>query len=639
MGAVYRGLDESLGVEVAVKENFFVSPEAERQFEREAKLLALLRHPNLPRVTDHFVLPEQGQYLVMDYVPGDDVKTILDRVRGPLPTRDVLSWAKSIMDALKYMHGRQPPVVHRDVKPGNIRINPDGRAVLVDFGLAKVHDPTRSTTTGAKAFTPGFAPPEQYGLGRTDVRTDIYALGATLYAMFTGVIPADGLERAMGQAKLTPVRAMNPAIPEGIAAAVERALAIKPDERFSSIVDFEAALIPTQSQATVVSSGPVTEFRPAQGPAQVAATPAKARPSGMWILVGALGLAVVLVGGGLVLVLSGGLPVKTPIPSSAPPSPLPTQESAPTEAPATPTSEPLPTAAPSDTPLPEATPTAQPAAKGGGPGQIAFVSEREGRPQVFLMNIDGSNVTRVTSLPDGACQPAWSPDGEYLLIVSPCRAKQDEYANGSIFSIRPDGSDLSPVITLLGGSFDPDWSAAGIAFTHLEEGKPRIWVAPEDASSGTKMSRISGENSADRQPSWSPGGDRMVFVNTSRSNGVPVLFWIFQDGSFQGSNPDQVTRDQSAGSPDWSPNGDLIAYTASSHIWLVPWDERGYGTIRVTEVGPNDDPDWSPDGQWITFESWRDAANHEIYIMTLNGGQQTRLTNDPALDYHPAWRP
>jgi TolB protein len=153
------------------------------------------------------------------------------------------------------------------------------------------------------------------------------------------------------------------------------------------------------------------------------------------------------------------------------------------------------------------------------------------------------------------------------------------------------------------------------------------------------MTRISGENSADRQPSWSPGGDKLVLVNASRSNGQPMLFWIFKDGSFQGSNPDQVTRDQSAFSPDWSPTGDLIAYVSSSHIWVVRWDDKGYGAIRVTEQGPNDDPDWSPDGQWMTFETWRDAANHEIYIMTINGGQQTRLTNDPALDYQPAWRP
>ena len=128
-------------------------------------------------------------------------------------------------------------------------------------------------------------------------------------------------------------------------------------------------------------------------------------------------------------------------------------------------------------------------------------------------------------------------------------------------------------------------------------------------------------------------------MNTSRT-GNPTIYWVFDDGSFTGSNPNQVTRNQEANSPDWSPTGDLIAYMADdTHIWIVKWDAVGYGSIKLTTKGPNADPDWSPDGQWITFESWRDAANHDIYIMTGNGGMQTRLTDDAAWDYQPAWRP
>ncbi len=100
-----------------------------------------------------------------------------------------------------------------------------------------------------------------------------------------------------------------------------------------------------------------------------------------------------------------------------------------------------------------------------------------------------------------------------------------------------------------------------------------------------------------------------------------------------------MTRDQVADQPAWSPSGDLIAYTSSQHIWVVPWDGRGFGAVRISERGPNDGASWSPDGQWIAFESWRDDANHDIYIMTANGGQPNRLTSDPANDYHAAWRP
>jgi serine/threonine protein kinase len=238
MGAVYRVEDTSLGVDVAIKENFFTSPESERQFKREASLLATLRHPHLPRVTDHFVIPDQGQYLVMDFVPGRDARQILEDQNGPLPQEEVLRWMREILDALTYLHSRPQPIIHRDIKPGNIKITPDDRAVLVDFGLAKVHDASRSTTTGAKAFTPGFAPPEQYGLGRTDARTDIYSLGATMYMLLTGKLPADSLERAMGHSKLTPITDINPSVSPQVAAAVENAMATSPEERYNTAEEF-----------------------------------------------------------------------------------------------------------------------------------------------------------------------------------------------------------------------------------------------------------------------------------------------------------------------------------------------------------------------------------------------------------------
>ena len=206
MGAVYRAHDDNLDVEVAVKENFFVSDESARQFQREAHLLFELRHPGLPRVIDHFVVEDQGQYLVMDFIDGDDADQMLKKNDGPIDEQTVVRWGMQILEALKYLHARNPPVIHRDIKPFNIKITPSGRAMLVDFGLAKEYDPTKSTTVGAKAYTPGFAPPEQYGQGRTDPRTDIYAFGATLYNLLTNKVPSDGLQRAMGQAKLIPVR-------------------------------------------------------------------------------------------------------------------------------------------------------------------------------------------------------------------------------------------------------------------------------------------------------------------------------------------------------------------------------------------------------------------------------------------------
>jgi Tol biopolymer transport system component len=632
MGAVYRAHDANLDVEVAVKENFFVSEESARQFQREAHLLFELRHPGLPRVMDHFVVEDQGQYLVMDYIEGNDGREILEKNEGPLDEETVVDWARQILQALKYLHSRKPPVIHRDVKPANIKITPGGRALLVDFGLAKEYDPTKSTTVGAKAFTPGFAPPEQYGQGRTDPRTDVYSFGATLYNLLTNKIPADGLRRAMGKERLIAVSDLNPDVSPHVAAAIERATEVKPEDRFESSEAFEAALF---AEKTAIMS-PATKLAAATA-AQPAAAP-QPRRSIVPLVVGAVVLLALGIGG--TLLLTGNIPG---IGGSTPPTEAPTPSVAtPTDEPVaviiddpTETPEPTVTLEPTDVPLPTESPTPAATPRGGGPGQIAFASERFGLPQVFLIDMDGENLTQLTTLPDGACQPAWSPDGDRLLFTSPCRQKRDEYPNAAIYVVNADGSGISPLISLVGGVYDADWSDEGITFTYLENNQPSLWMAGTNGGAAVKISR---GTARDRQPSWSPGGDRLALMNTSRAGGA-TIFWVFADGSFNGSNPDQVTRDQLANEPAWSPLGNLIAYQSNQHIWIVPWEGRGFGGVRISDKGPNDGPAWSPDGQWMAFETWRDAANHDIYIMTANGGQPTRLTNHSAAEYHPAWRP
>ena len=140
MGAVYKAKDKNLNVEVAVKENLFTTKDFARQFEREARILASLRHPNLPRVTDHFVIPGQGQYLIMDYIEGHDLRERIES-KGVIAEGEAVPWFLETCDALAYLHGRRPyAILHRDIKPGNIKVTPDNRALLVDFGLAKVVD-------------------------------------------------------------------------------------------------------------------------------------------------------------------------------------------------------------------------------------------------------------------------------------------------------------------------------------------------------------------------------------------------------------------------------------------------------------------------------------------------------------------
>ena len=247
MGSVYRAVDENLGVDVAVKENLFTTDEYARQFRLEAVILANLRHPNLPRVTDHFVIGDQGQYLVMDYIEGEDLRQRMERV-GNITEDDAILMGAAMCDALTYLHTRKPPILHRDLKPGNVKITPDGHIFLVDFGLAKVLHGSQATTTGARAMTPGYSPPEQYGTARTDPRTDIYSLGATLYAALTGIIPEDGLARAMDNTQLTPLRKRNSKVSKRMAAAIEKAMGIDPADRYQNAEEFKRALLGSKSK-------------------------------------------------------------------------------------------------------------------------------------------------------------------------------------------------------------------------------------------------------------------------------------------------------------------------------------------------------------------------------------------------------
>ncbi|UCF59656.1 MAG: protein kinase [Anaerolineaceae bacterium] len=239
-GAVYLATDERLELPCAVKENLNISPESERQFRREATLLATLRHPNLPRVTHHFVLAGH-QYLVMDFVEGEDLNQRVER-EGALPEEDVLRWTEQIGSALKYLHDRDPPVIHRDVKPANIRITPKGDAILVDFGIAKATAVGQTTSRGARGVTPGFAPPEQYGLGRTDPRADVYGLGATLYCLLTGEYPPDSVERLVGREILKPPQELQSDLSKNVAEAIVKAMECRREDRFHDVEEFMKAL-------------------------------------------------------------------------------------------------------------------------------------------------------------------------------------------------------------------------------------------------------------------------------------------------------------------------------------------------------------------------------------------------------------
>lgn len=245
MGAVYRAADLLLPGRVCALKEISANPDIEpeilaelqEQFRREAEVLARLDHPNLPKVSDYFT-QKQREYLVMDFVPGYDLREIIAQAqeRGEfLEESQVLKWGDQLCSALSYLHAQVPPILHRDVKPSNIKLTPAGFIKLVDFGLVKImtSDEARTITVVQGRGTAAYTPLEQYGQdeNHTDARSDIYALGATLYHLLTGKSPATAQERFLRPTALVAPRALNPHISPGVEHALLRALALHPDER------------------------------------------------------------------------------------------------------------------------------------------------------------------------------------------------------------------------------------------------------------------------------------------------------------------------------------------------------------------------------------------------------------------------
>ena len=261
MGAVYRAWDLVLNITVALKENLDTSESAQKQFNEEALILARLNHPGLPRVIDYFSIPGQGEYLVMDFVEGSDLEDTLEKNGGLYPSpgislkhldeAQVIPWMLKILDILDYLHHQQPPVIHRDIKPGNIKITSEGRVVLVDFGIAKRYSTTHSTLTGAHAVSPGYSPPEQYGASTTDPRSDLYALGATIYHLITGQKPAESVQRMTGSVKMISPRQINTSMSQDLEQVIIKSLAIPMDNRYQSAAQMQSALSSVLNISTV----------------------------------------------------------------------------------------------------------------------------------------------------------------------------------------------------------------------------------------------------------------------------------------------------------------------------------------------------------------------------------------------------
>lgn len=613
MGAVYRARDLSLKQTVVVKENLIHTEEAQRQFGREARILAGLRHPNLPRVTDFFFIPGQGQYLVMDYVGGEDLRHILVR-QGSFREAVALSWILPVLDALEYLHSQN--IIHRDVKPANIKRTPAGEIALVDFGLAKVYDPAQETTVGARGVTPGYASPEQYGQGRTDARSDIYSVAATLYALLTGKAPPDGLALVIAQIALVPPRELNPDVSPAVEAAILQAMQGRPADRFQTIGAFRTALLepagvrradegtrlqptpepvptgksPEESPATVVvdrrPSGQAPTKQPtidweagrpeAKEQGEEPLTPApKSRPvrgklsrlpSWVWLASGAVVTFFVVIGLTLLLFIgrSGDGTVTPPGTASV--------------------------------------------------ATTVFTSNRDGRAELYGLTSTG--IERLTSTPGRgeSWSPVVEPDGDILYTCSQdgkreiCRLE----AGGPVQVTHTSGR---------GESWSPFPEPDGdILFTSDRDGKPEIYRLTSEGIA--QVTHTAGESG-----SWSPSAESdgdILFA--SDRDGKAEIYRLGSEGLVR------VTHTQSHWE-SWSPyperDGDIL-FTSNRSGKAEIYRLGSDGIVQVTHT-PGDGESWSPlaemDGD-IRYTSNRDGKR-EIYRLGSDGTD--RVTHSPGV--------
>jgi serine/threonine protein kinase len=628
MATVYKAFDTHLESEVAVKviRNRKLAPEILRKtlkrFEREARALVKLSHPNIVKIIDYGEFEGQP-FLVMPYFRGGTLK---DLMQGkPIPYQRAARLLSPIAHALSYAH--QAKIIHRDVKPANILIDEAGNPMLTDFGIAKILDeenPINLTGTSAVIGTPEYMAPEQVRSDAVDHRADIYALGVVFYEMVTGRKPfqADTPVAVLFKHVSDPLPRPSSFVsnlPEEVEYFLIKALAKKPENRYRDMAEFKKGLQKLQEplsrrkfflrknihklyEQQPVSSGaeltydqldPGVSKKPI--PIIHSQYPVSKR---FWILVPGV-LIVLLVFVFLInqgQVLSIGEMASTITPTMTK-TIIPTQEYAPTISPTA-------TIAIMPTPIIEY--------------KLSFVSDRDGNQEIYMMDIDGSNLINLTNNSANDSYPAFSPDGKRIAFSS------DRDWNDDIYLMAFDGSNIIRLTDSSVNDQEPAWSPDGKQIVYISgNDNPKIYKMNADGSQQVGFSSL-GSNGA-YSPSWSPDGSKIVF-----RSGWSSINFISPDGI-------KLENNWNGEHPGWSPDGSKIVYDGGNRIFTVSQDYSNRARITFLD-GDVSEPAWSPDGEWIVFTSLQDD-NKDIYITSLDGKTLIRVTDNPSNDYSPAWVP
>jgi len=510
-GAVYEARDQRLGHRVALKQLRLAGTQVEQAFEREARILARLKHPALPKVSDHF-MNANDYFLVMEYIEGDDFKALLEQRHAPFPLSQVLKWADQLLDGLEYLHSRQPPVIHRDIKPGNIKLEPEGKIYLLDFGIAKggkINTYQAISEASIYAFSPYYASMEQIEAKGTDARSDLYSLGVTLHHLLTGVVPPQTVSRvnakAMNRADpLRPVNELNPQVPASVARVLSQATEFDPNLRPKSARAMRDALKRAASRQTQAPPPPLpTSAIPTQIDNAPATFPDLATLPKWGIIVGVFLLLLVGAVGGRILfggssdtaaegskatevavISTEAPPTATEIPET---ETLPATEIATAEPPSAGTTLSLPVL--EGTPVPEALSPISPA----NAAQVAPIA-RWGKGSIS--------------------QVAYSPDGKWLAVgTSSAIYLYDAQSQEQIRIIEVN----SPVRSV---AISPDGTTLASGST---DDIVRLWRV----SDGTLLNNLAGHTDDVISVSISPDGTMLASGSTDDT----VRLWRVSDGS------------------------------------------------------------------------------------------------------------
>ncbi|HSG00891.1 MAG TPA: protein kinase, partial [Vicinamibacterales bacterium] len=666
MGEVYRARDTRLDRDVAVKvlpPHLSTDPEALARFEREAKSIAALSHPNILAI--HDVGTADGvAYVVTELLEGESLRERL--AGGALPPKKIIQIASDIAQGLAAAHGKG--LVHRDLKPENVFLSQDGHVKILDFGLAKQvtgrGDASQASKTASDAATAlvteagmvmgtvGYMAPEQVKGQPADPRSDIFALGCVLYEMAAG---QKAFSRETAAETMTAILREEPddlAIDSGrlspaFLEIVRHCLEKRPEERFQSARDLAFALQAVGGSA--ITSGRMA-VRDEAGP----------RRAPRWMVPAALlavGIVAFIVGRGT----AGGPAEQGAITAFEQVTDAPGVETMPTVSPdgqtivyvveaggssdiyALRTGSRRPTLLTPNSPGPDLTPAFSPDGE-----RIAFASGRDGGG-IFLMSATGESVRRVS---DVGNDPAWSPDGRELVVANAAFAYPTDRAesNVGLTIIDVESGAKRPLAVSL-DAVQPSWSPDGrrIAFWGLRgrSGQRDIWTIAADGSDANAGGRsVTDDPALDWSPVWSPDGRYLYFA--SNRGGTMNLWRVPIDqssGEVLGEAQPMTTPALWSGQFSITRDGSAIVYASlnwRSTLMRAPFDPvrgelTGPPVILRRGTRPIRDHELSPDGQWVAITEA--GAQEDLFLLRVDGSEYRRLTDDEARDRAPVWSP